>query len=101
MCCFKNLSFNHKTAVMLNLSHFHVNGTRQTKQCSLVGIIYKNETHVAHIRKHSNQTDSRILQKVHSKIINLQNIYIRYCIEMATEIWAYRMILVFNILCQV
>lgn len=40
---------------MLNLSHFHVNGTRQTKQCGLVRIIQKNETHMAHIRKQPNQ----------------------------------------------
>lgn len=40
---------------MLNLSHFHINGTRQTKQCGLVRIIQKNETHMAHIRKHPNQ----------------------------------------------
>lgn len=36
---------------MLNLSHFHVNGTVQTKQGRLVGVTHTRTTHMVGVRK--------------------------------------------------
>lgn len=36
---------------MLNLSHFHVNGTAQTKQGRLVGVTHTRTTHMVGVRK--------------------------------------------------
>ena len=50
MCYFPSLSLDHETAAMLNLSHFHVNGTVQTKHCGPVSSVLQQTTHMVHVK---------------------------------------------------